>query len=111
MILFLTQSHPVNPYLFMLSEHLIIRSMRRFELDILISRASREGWNPGQHDADIFWNTDPDGFIAAELDGELIGSGSIVADQRQFGCARMYFGHKPALPDETIFGVTTFEPG
>ncbi len=100
MILFLTQSHPVNPYLFMLSEHLIIRSMRRFELDILISWASREGWN-----------TDPDGFIAAELDGELIGGGSIVAYQKQFGCARMYFGHKSALPDKTIFGVTTFEPG
>ena len=85
--------------------------MRRFKLDILINRASREGWKLGRHDADIFWNTEPDGIIAAELNGELIGGGSIVADQRQFGCARMYFGHKPGLPDETIFGVTTFEPG
>ena len=28
-----------------------------------------------------------------------------------FGCARMYFGHKPALPDAHIYGVTTFELG
>lgn len=69
----------------MLSEHLTIRPMRRSEFDRLIGWASNEGWNPGRYDADIFWNTDPEGFIAAELDGELIGGGSIVAYQQQFG--------------------------
>ena len=28
-----------------------------------------------------------------------------------FGCARMYFGKKPVLPDAHIYGVTTFELG
>jgi hypothetical protein len=28
-----------------------------------------------------------------------------------FGCARMYLGPAPALPEAEIFGVTTFELG
>ena len=48
---------------------LIIRKMRREELDLLVEWAALEGWNPGLSDADIFWATDPDGFIAAELNG------------------------------------------
>ena len=59
--------------------------MSRSELDILISWAANEGWNPGLHDADIFWNTDPEGYIAAEIDGELIGGGSIVSYRGEFG--------------------------
>jgi len=59
--------------------------MSRDELDTLVSWAAQEGWNPGRYDAHIFWNTDPDGFIAAEMDGELIGGGSIVAYGDKFG--------------------------
>ncbi len=62
-----------------------IRVMTREEFDILIDWAGKEGWNPGLYDADIFWDTDPDGFIAAELDGEFIGGGSIVSYQGDFG--------------------------
>ena len=62
-----------------LSDELRIRPMSRSELDILISWAANEGWNPGLHDADIFWDTDPSGYVAAEIDGELIGGGSIVS--------------------------------
>ena len=25
--------------------------------------AEEEGWNPGPHDADVYWATDPDGFL------------------------------------------------
>jgi len=64
---------------------LVIRPMFRAELDVLVGWAAKEGWNPGRYDAAIFWNTDPDGFIAAELDGELIGGGSIVSYQGDFG--------------------------
>jgi GNAT superfamily N-acetyltransferase len=66
-------------------ENLLIRPMSRAELDVLVSRAAAEGWNPGRYDADIFWDTDPDGFIAAEVDGEMIGGGSIVSYQDEFG--------------------------
>ena len=31
--------------------------------------------------------------------------------QDVFGCARMYFGSKPVLPDAQTYGVTTFELG
>ncbi|MGE5302303.1 MAG: GNAT family N-acetyltransferase [Alphaproteobacteria bacterium] len=62
-----------------------IRRMTRDELDMLVEWAAREGWNPGLDDADVFWNTDPEGFIAAEVDGELIGGGSIVAYEKKYG--------------------------
>jgi hypothetical protein len=58
---------------------LAIREMRREELDTLVEWAADEGWNPGRNDAQIFWDTDPQGFVAAEQGGELIGGGSIVS--------------------------------
>jgi GNAT superfamily N-acetyltransferase len=64
---------------------LVIRAMTRAELDVLVDWAADEGWNPGLYDADIFWDTDPEGFIAAELGGELIGGGSIVSYEGRFG--------------------------
>ena len=67
------------------SDEFLIRAMSRSELGILVNWAANEGWNPGLHDADIFWNTDPHGYIAAEIDGELIGGGSIVCYQGEFG--------------------------
>ena len=62
-----------------------LRAMRRAELDTLVDWAAAEGWNPGLDDAAIFWDTDSEGFIAAERDGELIGGGSIVAYSGRFG--------------------------
>ena len=72
---------------------MIIRAMRREELDILVDWAAIEGWNPGLSDAEIFWATDPEGFIAAELDGELIGGGSIVSYDAQFGFMGFFIMH------------------
>ncbi|WP_343219143.1 GNAT family N-acetyltransferase [Cerasicoccus frondis] len=68
-----------------MAEQLAFRPMRRDELDIAVQWAAREGWNPGKHDADIFWETDPEGFVAACLDGELVGTGSIVSYGGAFG--------------------------
>lgn len=68
-----------------MSDKLEIRQMSRAEVDQLVSWAAREGWNPGLHDADIFWATDPEAFIAAELDGELIGGGAITSYGGEFG--------------------------
>jgi Acetyltransferase (GNAT) domain/Acetyltransferase (GNAT) family len=69
----------VNP------DDLIIRAMTRAELDQLVGWAADEGWNPGLDDAEVFWATDRDAFIAAELRGELVGGGSIVTYQRRYG--------------------------
>lgn len=68
-----------------MSNQLVIRHMTRSELDQLVGWAAREGWNPGLHDAELFWATDPEAFIAAELDGELIGGGAITSYSGEFG--------------------------
>jgi GNAT superfamily N-acetyltransferase len=68
-----------------MTPELVIRQMTRAELDTLVAWAAAEGWNPGRNDAQIFWDTDPEGFIAAELGGELIGGGSIVSYAGRFG--------------------------
>jgi len=68
-----------------MSDELMIRNMTRLEVDVLVEWAAREGWNPGLHDADAFWATDPDAFIAAELGGELIGGGAITSYNAEFG--------------------------
>jgi len=68
-----------------MSETLEIRKMTRSEVDELVSWAAQEGWNPGLHDAELFWATDPDAFIAADLHGEMIGGGAITAYNGEFG--------------------------
>lgn len=76
-----------------MAESLTIRAMTRQELDTLVDWAAQEGWNPGLHDAEIFWRTDPQGFIAAEYAGELIGGGSIVAYDGRFGFMGFFIMH------------------
>lgn len=63
----------------------IIRNMTRAEVDELVRWAAQEGWNPGLHDADVFWATDPEAFVASELDGEMIGGGAITSYNGEFG--------------------------
>jgi GNAT superfamily N-acetyltransferase len=68
-----------------MSNELVVRNMNRSEVDDLVEWAAREGWNPGLHDAELFWATDPDAFIAADLDGVLIGGGAITSYNGEFG--------------------------
>lgn len=70
-----------------------IRNMTRPELDQLVDWAADEGWNPGLNDAEIFWKTDPEAFIAAEVDGRLIGGGSIVSYGGQYGFMGFFIIH------------------
>lgn len=73
--------------------NLVIRPMTRSEATQLVDWAAAEGWNPGLHDADVFWHADPDAFIAAELHGELVGGGTITAYQRAFGFMGFFIVH------------------
>jgi GNAT superfamily N-acetyltransferase len=68
-----------------MSEALTLRLMNRDEVDDLVVWAADEGWNPGLHDADLFWAADPEAFIAAELDGVVIGGGAIASYDGDFG--------------------------
>ncbi|MCB0727365.1 MAG: GNAT family N-acetyltransferase [Ignavibacteriae bacterium] len=51
----------------------------------LVKWAQEEGWNPGPHDADVFYESDPDGFYGYFYNDELIGGGSIVSYNKEFG--------------------------
>ena len=51
----------------------------------LVSWAEEEGWNPGPYDADVYFATDPDGFYGYFYNDTLIGGGSIVSYNKEFG--------------------------
>lgn len=60
--------------------------MTRADLDLVLSWAEAEGWNPGLADASAFRAADPDGFLVADVDGVPAASLSIVrfGDQTAF---------------------------
>ena len=55
-----------------------IRRMSREELDTAVGWAAEEGWNPGVHDAGVFYRSYPDGFFAGTIDDEMVASVSLV---------------------------------
>ena len=59
-------------------QEISIGQMNRKEVDIVVEWAQKEGWNPGIHDAECFFQADPTGFYAAKLNGEIIGTISLV---------------------------------
>lgn len=67
-----------------------IRPATRKELDIMIEWAAKESWNPGLHDANAFYATDPKGFLLGFLDDEPIASISSVAYDDNFGFLGFY---------------------
>lgn len=62
-----------------------IRKMSREEAEFAIDMAAAEGWNPGIHDGELFYEADPEGFFIAELEGEPAGCASAVAYDKDFG--------------------------
>jgi GNAT superfamily N-acetyltransferase len=60
------------------------------EVDIAIEWANKEGWNPGVHDAECFYQADPTGFYAAKLNGEVIGTISLVKYPGDFAFEGLY---------------------
>lgn len=58
--------------------------------DIAIAWAAAEGWNPGLHDAESFYATDPKGFWVGLLNGEPIASVSVVVYSPQYAFAGFY---------------------
>jgi ribosomal protein S18 acetylase RimI-like enzyme len=64
--------------------------MRRDEIEFAIDLAAREGWNPGLHDANGFFEADSGGFLIAEVDGEPAGCLSAVSYGGHFGFIGLY---------------------
>ena len=72
------------------NQQVTIESMTLKEVDIAIEWAQKEGWNPGIHDADCFYHADPNGFYAAKVDGEIVGTASIVKYSELFAFEGLY---------------------
>ncbi len=81
--------------------------MRRGEVELALDWAEKEGWNPGIHDADCFYSTDPHGFFIGELNGEPIGCISAVAYNDYFGFLGLYIV-KPEFRGKG-FGIRLWE--
>jgi len=67
-----------------------IREMARNEVDLAVSWAKDEGWNPGIHDAKTFYRTDPHGFFVGILDNQPVSCISAVAYGEFFGFLGFY---------------------
>lgn len=67
--------------------------MKKTDLDLAISWAAAEGWNPGLHDRDAFYNIDPQGFFMGFLDGKPISCISAVSYGKDFGFIGFYIVH------------------
>ncbi len=74
----------------MSSSKLTIRTMHPAEVAIAVNWAKQEGWNPGLNDAELFYQADPNGFFAGEIDGELVAVGSAVVYDNNFAFCGLY---------------------
>ncbi|MDQ1261284.1 MAG: Acetyltransferase family protein [Euryarchaeota archaeon] len=73
-----------------------IRKADRNEVDLIISWADSEGWNPGIHDAETFYRTDPNGFFLGIFEGKPAASISAVAYDASFGFLGFYIVQSPS---------------
>lgn len=67
-----------------------IEQMSKDEIKLALDWALKEGWNPGLHDADCFYQVDPNGFFAGKLDGNIIAMGSAVIYDESFAFCGFY---------------------
>lgn len=67
-----------------------ITQMTRQEVETAVDWARQEGWNPGIHDAECFYHTDPKGFYAAKLNDEIVGTISVVKYTEDYAFAGLY---------------------
>lgn len=82
-----------------MSKEYRIEHMTRDDLDVAVEWAAREGWNPGLHDAESFYQADPSGFFAGKLDDRIIAVGSAVVYDAHFAFCGFYIVD-PAYRDQ-----------
>ncbi len=71
-------------------EGLTIRKMGRKEAEFAVEMSASEGWNPGIHDGELFYEADPKGSFIAEIAGRPIGCASAVVYDESFGFFGLY---------------------
>jgi hypothetical protein len=72
----------------------LVRKLELVEVEQLIGWAAAEGWNPGLNDAAAFLAADPEGFIGAFVDGEMIAGISAVAYGATYGFIGLYISRE-----------------
>lgn len=68
----------------------IITRMSKDEIPIAVAYALQEGWNPGCHDHECFYQADPRGFFAGKLNGKIIAVGSAVVYDEHYSFCGFY---------------------
>ena len=74
-------------------DNLKLTQLNYKELELLMSWAKEEGWDPGLNDAPIFWETDPNGFYGYFNNDELIAGGAIISYNGEFGFMGLFIVH------------------
>ena len=70
----------------MLNIHeLSLEKLHRDDVKTLVGYALKEGWNPGEFDAEAFYETDTEGFYGYFYRDQLIAGGSIVSYDGKMG--------------------------
>lgn len=73
-----------------------VRALSAAEVETAVEWAAREGWNPGLNDAAAFRAADPDGFLGAFRDGEMMACVSAVRTGNDFGFIGLYIARPEA---------------
>lgn len=71
-------------------EYIISSIENPSELELMISWAKIEGWNPGKYDVTTFYQADSKGFFLGKLNNQPIGCISAVAYDLTFGFIGFY---------------------
>ncbi|WP_299553325.1 GNAT family N-acetyltransferase [Seonamhaeicola sp.] len=74
-------------------ENLELKKLNKNGLKTLVGWAKKEGWNPGEHDFDVFWKTDPDGYYGFYSENELIAGGAVISYNQEFGFMGLFIVH------------------
>ena len=83
-----------------------VKQMILEDLELAVEWAASEGWNPGLHDAEIFYQTDPRGFFIGKLEDKPVAAISAVRYADDFGF--IGFISLPLISGITDMVVTLF---
>lgn len=67
-----------------------IQTMTLEDLELVLRWAKQEGWNPGNHDAESFYQADPKGFFLKTVDGAPAAAISVVNHSERFSFLGLY---------------------
>ncbi|HAQ65503.1 MAG TPA: GNAT family N-acetyltransferase [Bacteroidales bacterium] len=68
-----------------LTNDVVIKTMNLSDMQTALDWADSEGWNPGLHDAEAFYYSDPNGFFIATINEKPAGIISAVAHDDKYG--------------------------